>query len=219
MSSARRKPRVTKRATSSLRFSARALASSGKTDPPASDASHVHLDREGALDGRPDTRPRVEGWSSDKLAYLIYTSGSTGRPKGVMVEHRNVSNFFVGMDAQIPHDPPGRWLAVTSLSFDISVLELFWTLARGFSVVMSSDADRALVSGGGSKVSKYSHRKIDFSFFYFAADADEHAETEEMYELAKTKLAVAGEDLKQAREHLRHACRKGDLKPVYTGHL
>ena len=45
-------------------------------------------------------------------------------------------NFFTGMDARIPHDPPGVWLAVTSLSFDISVLELFWTLARGFEVVI-----------------------------------------------------------------------------------
>lgn len=36
------------------------------------------------------------------LAYLIYTSGSTGKPKGVMVEHRNVINFFAGMDAASP---------------------------------------------------------------------------------------------------------------------
>ncbi|MBX2809239.1 MAG: LLM class flavin-dependent oxidoreductase [Cellvibrionaceae bacterium] len=70
------------------------------------------------------------------LAYMIYTSGSTGKPKGVMVEHRNVVNFFRGMDDCIDHNPPGTWLAVTSLSFDISVLELFWTLTRGFKVVI-----------------------------------------------------------------------------------
>ena len=64
------------------------------------------------------------------LAYLIYTSGSTGRPKGVMVEHRQVANFFGGMDAEIPVAPGDAWLAVTSLSFDISVLEIFWSLAR-----------------------------------------------------------------------------------------
>jgi hypothetical protein len=112
---------------------------------------------------------------SHALAYLIYTSGSTGKPKGVMVEHRNVANFFAGMDARIEHDPPGVWLAVTSLSFDISVLELFWTLARGFRVVLSSDEDRALVSGGGSAVSSYGQRKIDFSLFYFASDEGERA--------------------------------------------
>ena len=71
------------------------------------------------------------------LAYIIYTSGSTGNPKGVMVEHRNVANFFVGMD-QLLGTRAGTWLAVTSLSFDISVLELFWTLSRGFKVVLYS---------------------------------------------------------------------------------
>jgi amino acid adenylation domain-containing protein len=69
------------------------------------------------------------------LAYVIYTSGSTGKPKGVMIEHRNVLNFFAGMDEVIAPDP-GIWLAVTSISFDISVLELFWTLARGFQIVL-----------------------------------------------------------------------------------
>ena len=68
----------------------------------------------------------------EDLAYLIYTSGSTGTPKGVMIEHRNVLNFYLGMDANVPHEPAGTWLAVTSLSFDISVLELFYTTARGF---------------------------------------------------------------------------------------
>jgi acyl-coenzyme A synthetase/AMP-(fatty) acid ligase/acyl carrier protein len=66
----------------------------------------------------------------------MYTSGSTGKPKGVMLRHRNVVNFFAGMDECILHDPPGVWLAVTTLSFDISVLELLWTLSRGFKVVI-----------------------------------------------------------------------------------
>ncbi len=73
------------------------------------------------------------------LAYVIYTSGSTGRPKGVMIEHRNVVNFFTGMDRAIGC-APGVWLAVTSVSFDISVLELLWTLTRGFTVVLHDDA-------------------------------------------------------------------------------
>jgi amino acid adenylation domain-containing protein len=77
--------------------------------------------------------------SAQNLAYVIYTSGSTGKPKGVMIEHRNVVNFFAGMDQAIGFDP-GVWLAVTSISFDISVLELFWTLTRGFQVVIHDDA-------------------------------------------------------------------------------
>jgi amino acid adenylation domain-containing protein len=76
--------------------------------------------------------------SSGNLAYVIYTSGSTGKPKGVMVTHRNVVNFFTGMD-RVLGTGPGIWLAVTSISFDISVLELFWTLTRGFTVVIAPD--------------------------------------------------------------------------------
>jgi natural product biosynthesis luciferase-like monooxygenase protein/amino acid adenylation domain-containing protein len=79
--------------------------------------------------------------SPHHLAYVIYTSGSTGKPKGVMVTHRNVLNFFVGMDALLGTEP-GIWLAVTSISFDISVLELFWTLARGYKVILHHDLAR-----------------------------------------------------------------------------
>ena len=94
----------------------------------------------------------------DRAAYVIYTSGSTGKPKGVVVTHRNVMNFFAGMDPRIPHEKPGRWLAVTSLSFDISVLELCWTLARGLTIVLHSN------------MAPSDARAPDFSLFYFAAD-------------------------------------------------
>ena len=96
---------------------------------------------------------------------MIYTSGSTGRPKGVMVEHRNVINFFAGMDDRIGPGT-GVWLAVTSLSFDISVLELFWTLSRGFKVVISGDENRALVSSGRV----VSAQKMEFSIYYWGND-------------------------------------------------
>jgi len=79
------------------------------------------------------------------LAYVIYTSGSTGKPKGVMVENRNVVNFFVGMDRAIGCEP-GVWLAVTSVAFDISVLELLWTLTRGFTVVLHGDESSAAIA-------------------------------------------------------------------------
>ncbi len=83
--------------------------------------------------------------SSHNLAYVIYTSGSTGKPKGVMVENRNVVNFFTGMDRAIG-STPGVWLAVTSFSFDISVLELLWTLTRGFKVVVHGDEGTATIA-------------------------------------------------------------------------
>ena len=130
----------------------------------AKGAQILCLDTDVRLASEPDTNPQT-GVTPADLAYVIYTSGSTGRPKGVMVEHRNVANFFVGMDGRIGADG-GVWLAVTSLSFDISVLELFWTLARGFKVVMTSDDNRALVSAG--KIS--SAQKMDFSLYYWGND-------------------------------------------------
>jgi amino acid adenylation domain-containing protein len=87
------------------------------------------------------------GARPDSLAYVIYTSGSTGTPKGVMIEHRMVGNFFAGMDRLLGASPdaggtPGVWLAGTSLSFDISVLELLWTLTRGFTVIVQPEEDK-----------------------------------------------------------------------------
>ncbi|HEX5656765.1 MAG TPA: AMP-binding protein, partial [Polyangiales bacterium] len=121
--------------------------------------------REGP-DGTPDVPVRPE-----HLAYVIFTSGSTGRPKGVMVQHGNVLNFFAGMDRALGVEP-GRWLAVTSISFDISVLELFWTLARGFEVVLQGELDRASLSKGPV----VSAAPMAFSLFYFAASTGSQAE-------------------------------------------
>lgn len=115
------------------------------------------------IDAASDTPCAPLGDAND-LAYLIFTSGSTGTPKGVMIPHRAVSNFFTGMDARIKHDPPGVLMAVTSLSFDISVLELFWTLARGFKVVISGE--EKLIAESGSTSSS----KMDFSLFYWGND-------------------------------------------------
>lgn len=118
----------------------------------------------------PHVAPGPQKASPANLAYVIYTSGSTGRPKGVMIEHRNVLNFFAGMDDRIPRTQ-GRqdvWLAVTSLSFDISVLEIFWTLSRGFKVVVhSSELDKAKTSGSATSPQT---SDMDFSLFYWGND-------------------------------------------------
>ncbi|NYJ37761.1 non-ribosomal peptide synthetase [Nocardiopsis aegyptia] len=70
------------------------------------------------------------------LAYVIYTSGSTGVPKGVAVTHGNLSGFAVAMDVLLGGGRGQTWLAVTSPAFDISVLELVWTLSAGCRVVV-----------------------------------------------------------------------------------
>ncbi|HEY1904170.1 MAG TPA: non-ribosomal peptide synthetase [Terracidiphilus sp.] len=96
------------------------------------------LDVEDDAISRHSPRESTSLAASHNLAYVMYTSGSTGKPKGVMIEYRNVVNFFTGMDRVIGCGG-GTWLAVTSVSFDISVLELLWTLTRGFKVVIHPD--------------------------------------------------------------------------------
>ncbi|MFL6140042.1 MAG: amino acid adenylation domain-containing protein, partial [Frankiaceae bacterium] len=77
------------------------------------------------------------------LAYVIYTSGSTGEPKGVMVEHRSVVNRLAWMQRAYPIGAGDVILQKTSISFDVSVWELFWWAATG--------ATLALLEPGGEK--------------------------------------------------------------------
>ena len=74
----------------------------------------------------------------NRLAYMIYTSGSTGQPKGVQVPCKSVINFLESMSKTPGCHASDKLLAVTTLSFDISVLELFLPLVTGASVVLAS---------------------------------------------------------------------------------
>jgi amino acid adenylation domain-containing protein/non-ribosomal peptide synthase protein (TIGR01720 family) len=106
---------------------------------PSESERFLMLDPELSLKAIENEKNPVCKATADNLAYVIYTSGSTGRPKGVSVPHRQIANFFTAMDACIEPDRDGIWLAVTSISFDISVLELLWTLARGCQVVLQAE--------------------------------------------------------------------------------
>ncbi|WP_206859395.1 non-ribosomal peptide synthetase [Lysobacter changpingensis] len=81
----------------------------------------------------------------ESIAYVIYTSGSTGRPKGVQVPHRAVSNFLSSMAKEPGLGADDRLVAVTTLSFDIAVLELLLPLSVGARVVL---ADRVTAADG-----------------------------------------------------------------------
>jgi natural product biosynthesis luciferase-like monooxygenase protein len=108
------------------------------------------------------------------LAYVIYTSGSTGTPKGVMIAHRNVVNCFAGMDQRVGCTAADRLLALTSISFDISVLELFWTLTRGACLVLLDE--QAISRTTSAPAPPRTTKPLQLSLFYFAS-ADAHAPT------------------------------------------
>ncbi len=97
------------------------------------------LDRDWLQIGEASTEPANMVVDGNDLAYLIYTSGSTGKPKGVQISHHAAVNFLITM----AEDAPGftkadTLLAVTTISFDISVLELFMPLVSGGNLVVAS---------------------------------------------------------------------------------
>ncbi len=92
----------------------------------------LEVDREGA--------DRVI--SPDDVAYIIYTSGSTGIPKGVTIPHGALANFLLSMAEMPGITEADRTLAVTTISFDISALEIFLPLITGgrFDLVSTADS-------------------------------------------------------------------------------
>ncbi|WP_434339867.1 amino acid adenylation domain-containing protein [Motilimonas cestriensis] len=78
--------------------------------------------------------------SYHELAYTIFTSGTTGQPKGVSISHRAMSNFLLACRQIFSGSALNRVLALTTISFDIAVLELFLPLISGGSVVLANTA-------------------------------------------------------------------------------
>ncbi|MER7852248.1 amino acid adenylation domain-containing protein [Streptomyces bacillaris] len=78
----------------------------------------------------------ASGPAAGDPAYVIYTSGSTGRPKGVEIPHRALANLLATMADHVEAGPRDRWLGLTSLSFDISTVELLLPLTTGARVVL-----------------------------------------------------------------------------------
>ncbi|KIF05976.1 hypothetical protein PL81_10140, partial [Streptomyces sp. RSD-27] len=76
---------------------------------------------------------------ADQLAYVMYTSGSSGTPKGVAITHANIVNGVLELASRVGMEPGKRLLAGTSVNFDVSVFEIFTTLAAGGVVELVRD--------------------------------------------------------------------------------
>uniref|UniRef100_A0A3S7V076 L-cysteine--[L-cysteinyl-carrier protein] ligase n=1 Tax=Phaselicystis flava TaxID=525924 RepID=A0A3S7V076_9BACT len=86
-----------------------------------------------------DAAPLEPTQAAGDLAYVIFTSGSTGLPKGVMIDHRGALNTVADVDGRFGVGPADRVLALSSLSFDLSVYDVFGTLAAGGTIVMPGE--------------------------------------------------------------------------------
>ena len=76
----------------------------------------------------------------DDLAYVIYTSGSTGLPKGVMIDHAGAVNTILDINRRFNVRPCDKVLALSSLGFDLSVYDIFGTLAAGATILIPDTA-------------------------------------------------------------------------------
>ncbi|MGQ1885313.1 amino acid adenylation domain-containing protein [Serratia marcescens] len=85
--------------------------------------------------------PAVEA-GPDSLAYIIFTSGSTGTPKGVAIEHRSAVNMLEGVRRYFGFNERDRSLALSALSFDLAIFDIFSPLSAGGAVVMPAERDR-----------------------------------------------------------------------------
>jgi amino acid adenylation domain-containing protein len=136
----------------------RAVTSSACSDVlPASTPRTVLEDERDAISARASASPEVAVGAGERM-YVIYTSGSTGRPKGVEIEHRSVSNFLSSMAGEPGLHAGETLLAVTTPSFDISVLELFLPLVLGGTVLL---ADKETTADGERLVALIERRAPD----------------------------------------------------------
>ncbi|MFZ5442713.1 MAG: amino acid adenylation domain-containing protein [Myxococcota bacterium] len=101
---------------------------------PAHQATIVEM---ASIGDQPSARVEQDA-GPENVAYVIYTSGSTGKPKGVEVPHRAVVNFLTSMQREPGLDAHDVLVAVTTLSFDIAVLELQLPLTVGAKVVIAT---------------------------------------------------------------------------------
>ncbi len=106
---------------------------------PETLSAQVLLVEEGALDALPATAP-LANVTAQNLAYVIYTSGSTGKPKGVAITHGNLSALIQWSAGVYREEQLRGVLASTSICFDLSVWEIFVTLACGGCLVLADNA-------------------------------------------------------------------------------
>ena len=89
----------------------------------------------------PDT-VEYEAMGEKKSAYILYTSGSTGKPKGVMVSEKSLMNFLLAIPKIIPFKKGMTIAGITSVSFDISLMEIVLGLSMGLNLILADDAER-----------------------------------------------------------------------------
>lgn len=106
--------------------------------------------------------------SPEDLIYLIYTSGSTGKPKGVMLKHKNITNFLLGTKKVIDFNQNKVMVSVTTICFDIFVLEFWGSLTSGMSLILANEQEQNSAEKLNILCNKYSANMIQTTPTRFA---------------------------------------------------
>ncbi len=110
------------------------------TKLPTHQAEVICLDTDWEIISRESTENPITTITPENLACVFYTSGSTGKPKGVMLPHRSVVNYTEIASVEFALQPSDRVLQFASISFDVSLEEIFPCLSRGATLVLRSEA-------------------------------------------------------------------------------
>ena len=105
------------------------------------EVTHGDLDAEGI---------QLANSSNNSLAYVIFTSGSTGKPKGVEVEHEGMVNYLLSVSDNLGLNEDAIGLTVVTITFDISISEMFLPLINGGTLVVADNE----TSKNGSEILK-----------------------------------------------------------------
>lgn len=128
-------------------------------DLPSCDAHIICIDNQWHKIEQYSEKNPDEKIDPQHIAYVMYTSGSTGKPKGVQIPHEALINFMGSMAKEPGINEKDILLAVTTLSFDISVLEMFLPLIVGARVVIAS---RTVATDGAMLLEMIEKEKITF---------------------------------------------------------
>ncbi|QRF31060.1 non-ribosomal peptide synthetase [Bacillus safensis] len=115
----------------------------------------IYLDEESDLIKNESKEASNNLINENQLAYVIYTSGSTGNPKGVMVEHRSLNNFINAVSQAVNFKRNKPIIAVTTISFDIFMLEILLPLTIGQHIILASEKELSDAESLTNLIKKY----------------------------------------------------------------
>lgn len=113
------------------------------------------------LNSQNTSQPYINTQKQD-LAYVIYTSGSTGNPKGVLCHHEGICNRLNWMDQEHTITTGDVLLQKTPITFDVSLVELFWPLQKGATLIIEKPEEHKNPEGLRDTIKKYNVNLIHF---------------------------------------------------------